>query len=372
MASRVPKLLFFGLLAPVALGVAGWQGWAWWSWATAPIAEAATLPTSPSAEEDTLAATATSTVQIQIPEGTPGQQIGRDLEVAGLIRSHVAWDLWSRWQAFRTEGGYQAGTYALSPTQSLQEIAGQIWTGDVVQTSFTIPEGWTRSQIAAAFEERGFFSAEAFLAATEQIPVDRYPWLPSNLPHLEGYLYPDTYQLPAATVTPEAIVDMMLGRFESVALPVYQQTDSRFSLQEWVTLASIVEREAVISDERSEIAAVFNRRLEESIPLGADPTVEYGLGVTQTPESPLTLAQVRTPSPYNTYINAGLPPTAIASPGLASLEASLNPPETNYLYFVARYDGTHVFSRTLAEHEAAQARIRDAVEAEQRNVSPEG
>ncbi|MEO1296685.1 MAG: endolytic transglycosylase MltG [Cyanobacteria bacterium J06636_16] len=371
MASRVPKLLFFGLLAPIALGIAGWQGWAWWSWATAPVAEAATAPaTSP---EDASAATSVPSVQIQIPEGTPGQQIGRDLEVAGLIRSHVAWDLWSRWQAFRTEGGYQAGTYALSPDQSLQEIAGQIWAGDVVQTSFTIPEGWTRSQIAAAFEERGFFSAEAFLAATEQIPSDRYPWLPSNLPHLEGYLYPDTYQLPAEVVTPEAIVDMMLGRFEAIALPLYQQTDSRFSLQEWVTLSSIVEREAVIPEERLEIAAVFNRRLEEGIPLGADPTVEYGLGVTQTRETPLTLSQVRTPSPYNTYINAGLPPTAIASPGLASLEASLNPPTTEYLYFVARYDGTHVFSQTLAEHEAAQARIRDAIEAEQQGgTSPEG
>ena len=123
-----------------------------------------------------------------------------------------------------------------------------------------------------------------------------------------------------------------------------------------------MEREAVIPDERSEIAAVFNRRLEESIPLGADPTVEYGLGVTQTPEQPLTLAQVRTPSPYNTYINVGLPPTPIASPGLPSLEASLNPPATEYLYFVARYDGTHVFSRTLAEHETAQAQIRDAID----------
>ena len=370
MASRVSKILFFGLLVPVALGVAGWQGWAWWSWATAPVAEAATA--SLAATKNDPATIDSPKMQIQIPEGTPGQQIGRDLEVAGLIRSHVAWDLWSRWQAFRAEGGYQAGTYALSPNQSLQEIAGQIWAGEVVQTSFTIPEGWTRSQMAAAFEERGFFSADAFLAASQQVPSDRYPWLPQNLPHLEGYLYPDTYQLPAETVTPEAIVDMMLGRFEAIALPIYQQTNSRFSLQEWVTLSSIVEREAVIPDERSEIAAVFNRRLEEGIPLGADPTVEYGLGVTQTPEQPLTLAQVRTPSPYNTYINAGLPPTAIANPGLASLEASLNPPETSYLYFVARYDGTHVFSQTLAEHEAAQARIRDAVEAEQRSTSPEG
>ena len=367
MPSRLSKLLFFGLLFPVALGVAGWQGWAWWSWATAPVARAAA---SPSAETETTSAEAT--VQIQIPEGTPGQQIGRDLEVAGLIRSHVAWDMWSRWQAFRTEGGYQAGTYSLSPTQSLQEIAGQIWAGDVVQTTFTVPEGWTRTQMAAAFEEQGFFPAEAFLAASQAVPFDRYPWLPRDLPHLEGFLYPDTYQLPAEVVTPDEIVDLMLARFEAIALPLHQQTDSDFTLQDWVTLSSIVEREAVVPEERLEIAAVFNRRLEEGIPLGADPTVEYGLGVTQTREQPLTLAQVRTPSPYNTYINIGLPPTAIASPGLASLEASLNPPTTDYLYFVARYDGTHVFSRTLAEHEAAQDRIRDAIEAEQEAANSEG
>jgi len=351
MASRLPKILFFFLLLPIALGVAGWQGWAWWSWATSPIV--------PEGE----GAIATDPVQIQIPQGTPGQQIGRDLEAAGLIRSHVAWNFWSRWQSWRQDTGYQAGTYALSPTQSLQEIAAQIRSGEVLETTFTIPEGWTREQMALAFADRGVFSAQDFLAVTQEVPRDRFPWLPQEIPHLEGFLYPDTYILPAETITPEGIRDLMLERFETVALPIYQQGDSAFSLLEWVTLASIVEREAVIPDERTEIAAVFNRRLGEGIPLGADPTVEYGLGVTQTPEQPLTLAQVNTPSPYNTYINAGLPPTPIASPGLPSLEASLNPPPTEYLYFVARYDGTHVFSRTLAEHEAAQARIRDAIDA---------
>ncbi|MEM0979704.1 MAG: endolytic transglycosylase MltG, partial [Cyanobacteria bacterium P01_H01_bin.58] len=357
MTSRLAKTIFVFLLVPAALGVAGWQGWAWWSWATAP---AISSGESVDAATEASSTTAVPNIQVQIPSGTSGRQIGRDLEIAGLIRSRLAWDLWSRWQNFRQDGGYQAGTYALSPSQSLQEIAAQIWSGEVIETTFTIPEGWTREQMAAALEADGLFSASAFLAATQQIPRDRYPWLPQNLPHLEGFLYPDTYQIPIESVTPEAIVDLMVNRFETVALPVYQSGDASYSLMEWTTLASIVEREAVIPEERSPIAAVFNRRLVEGIPLGADPTVEYGLGVTQTPEQPLTLAQVRTPSPYNTYINAGLPPTPISSPGLASLEASLSPPETEYLYFVARYDGTHVFSRTLEEHEAAQIRIRDA------------
>jgi UPF0755 protein len=101
--------------------------------------------------------------------------------------------------------------------------------------------------------------------------------------------------------------------------------------------------------------------LNQNIPLGADPTVEYGLGISQTKEQPLTWAQVGTPSPYNTYINPGLPPTPIASAGKASLEATLTPDPTDYLFFVARYDGTHVFSRTLAEHEAARDAIRASI-----------
>ncbi len=197
------------------------------------------------------------------------------------------------------------------------------------------------------------------------MPYDRYPWLPAKLPHLEGFLYPDTYQFSPKQVTPEGVVRLMLDRFEQAALPLYQQQKPQMSLREWVTLASIVEREAVIPAERPRIAGVFSQRLQKNIPLGADPTVEYSLGIQQTPDKPLTLAQVKTPSAYNTYLKAGLPPTPIASPGLASLKAALSPEQTDYLYFVARYDGTHIFSRTLAEHQKAQARIQDGRAAQQ-------
>jgi UPF0755 protein len=344
--SRWLRWLFLGLLVPTAAGVAAWQGWAWWSWATEPVKDG-----EPTADQ---------TVQIQIPAGTSGQQIGQDLEAAGLIRSAVAWKLWSRWQAQRApEGGFQAGTYALSPTSPMTEIANTIWTGQVIQTSFTIPEGWNRTQMAAYFEQQGFFLASEFLATTEQIPRQQYPWLPSNIPHLEGFLFPDTYQLPAEGITAEQVRNMMLDQFEAIALPLYQQTTTNLSLLDWVTLSSIVEKEAVIPDERGVIAGVFTNRLQQNIPLAADPTVEYGLGITQTPEQPLTWEQVETPSPYNTYINPGLPPTPIASPGQASLTATLAPEETDYLFFVARYDGTHVFSRTLDEHEAAKNSIRE-------------
>ncbi len=349
MSGCAKRLFFIGIL-PVTVGLAAWQGWSWWSWASAPYSEAVGTD---------------STVQIEIPPGTPAQQIGQDLEAAGVIRSTTAWKLWTRWQDIRNrEGGFQAGTYALSPAEPMGAIASQIWEGDVIQLSFTIPEGWNRAQMAAALEAQGFVTANDFLAATETIPYDRYPWLPSGLPHLEGFLYPETYQIPSEQISAEGIVNIMLSRFEDVALPMFQQQGSQYDLLEWVTLSSIVEKESVVAEERDTIAGVFARRLDEGITLGSDPTVEYGLGITQTPENPLTFAQVRTQNPYNTYINAGLPPTPIASPGKASLEASLAPPYTEFLYFVARYDGTHVFSRTLAEHEAATVRIRREIDAQ--------
>src|SRR6476646_1543853 len=354
---RISKWSFYLLLLPAVLGLSAWQGWAWWSWASAPP-----LTVAAATSNSTSTVGGNKTVRIQIPPGTPAQQIGQDLEVAGLIRSATAWNLWTRWLSWQNrQGGFQAGTYELSPTQPLPAIAGKIWSGEVVQASFTIPEGWSLQQMAAYFESQGFFKAQDFLTAASQIPQNQYPWLPTGLPHLEGFLYPDTYQLSDDQITPQAVLQQMLNRFEQAALPLYQQNQkqTQLSLLEWVTLASIVEREAVIPAERPRIAGVFTRRLQQGIPLGADPTVEYGLGVQQTPAQPLTLAQVNTASPYNTYLNTGLPPTPIGSPGLASLEAALKPEQTDYLYFVARYDGTHVFSRTLAEHEAAQAQIQD-------------
>ena len=354
---RGSKRLFPIVLLALAALAAG-QSWAWWSWATAPVQAA-----EESEAED-------SFVQVQIPPGTASNQIGQTLETAGLIRSTTAWKVLNKWKSFRGQGnGVQAGSYILSPTQTLDEISSTIWDGDVIQTSFTIPEGWNREQMAARFEAQGFTTAEEFLAATEDIPYDRFPWLPDGISHVEGFLYPDTYQLDSGATSATALMDVMLRRFEDVALPVFESQPSEYNLLDWVTLASIVEKEAVVADERDQIASVFARRLEEGITLGSDPTVEYGLGIVQTPENPLTYAQVETPNPYNTYINAGLTPTPISSPGVASLEASLAPAPTDFLYFVARYDGTHVFSRTLGEHESAQGRIRDRVDAERTSTT---
>nr|WP_225938723.1 endolytic transglycosylase MltG [Kovacikia minuta] len=344
------------ILILVALGVSAWQGWQWWTWANAAPISAGTSTTP-------------KVVNLKISQGTSAQEIGRDLEALGIIRSATAWNLWTRWLTMKEpQGGFQAGTYQVSAAQPMSAIAAKIWSGDVVHNNFTIPEGWSLRQMATYFEEQGFFPAQDFLKAANQFPIEQYSWLPkpadSTLPRLEGFLFPDTYQV-AGAPSPEDILKQMLDRFEQVAVPLYRQGQGQNSLSfaEWVTLASIVEKEAVIPKERPLIAGVFLNRLKKEIPLGADPTVEYALGVQQTPDNPLTLAQVRTPSPYNTYLNTGLPPTPIASPGLASLKATLSPENTDYLYFVARYDGTHIFSRTLKEHQAAQNKIHDQMDA---------
>jgi UPF0755 protein len=212
--------------------------------------------------------------------------------------------------------------------------------------------------MADLFEKLGFFKAQDFIAAAQKANPKRRNWLPDDIPSLEGFLFPDTYQIMPSEATPDRIIDLMLDQFEQVALPVYKENQAgkpkvKVSLKDWVTLASIVEKEAVIESERRLISGVFWSRLKKNMRLEADPTVEYGLNIRQTPENPLTLEQVRTASPYNTYLNEGLPPGAIASVGLASLKATLDPEATEYLFFVAKYDGSHIFSRNLEDHEKA-------------------
>ena len=338
--SPLPFLL--GIFVVAIAGSVG-VGWLWWQKAIAPVA----------------AETEVEAVPFIVESGMVGQQIGNELAEKGLIKSTNAWKVWTKLQQQQGSGGFKAGTYLISPDESLPEIANKIWRGEIMQTNFTIPEGWSIEQMGNYFESLDYFPAEEFIAATSEIPYEKYSWLPQDIPDLEGFLYPDTYKSSSdRTNNPRAIIDAMLKSFERIALPVYQKANTDYTLQEWVTLASIVEKESVIQDERPLIAGVFTARLEQGIRLESDPTVEYGLGIRQTADQPLTYAQVGMPSPYNTYRNFGLPPTAIASPGIASLKATLDPESTEYLFFVARYDGTHVFSKTLKEHEAATREIR--------------
>ncbi len=315
----------------------------WWSSATAPASR------DPSVKG----------IQVQIKPGSSIQAIGKELEIKGIIKSQAAWKLWTGWQAKQGKGTPQTGTYELLPNQPLDAVAAKLLEGKVVQSGFTIREGWNIRQMGEYFEQAGLFKAADFIAATKEIPRDKFPWLPEGITNLEGFLFPETYQVPKETITPKGVVTQMLKQFEQIALPEYQKTASqKLSLLQWVSLSSIVEKEAVKAIERPRIAGVFTTRLAKNMRLESDPTVEYGLGIKQTADKPLTFAEVKRPNPYNTYMNAGIPPGPIASPGIGSLKAVLAPDSTDLLFFVAKYDGTHVFSKTLKEHVAATNSIR--------------
>jgi UPF0755 protein len=342
-AKTTPKWLLIS--APIALlTLLGGGGMAWWNGITAPPSNDANA----------------KSISVQIKPGSTVQAIGQELETKGLIKSQLAWKLWTSWQAKQGKGSPQKGSYEVSPNQPLSAVAAQIMEGKVILSGFTIREGWNIKQMGEYFEKQNLFKAADFIAATKEIPKDKFPWLPDGLPHLEGFLFPETYKVPSETITPKGVVNQMLKQFEEVALPEHKKATAtnKLTLLEWVTLSSIVEKEAVVPIERPKIAGVFTTRLAKKMSLGSDPTVEYGLGIKQTADRPLTFAEVKRPNPYNTYINAGLPPGPIASPGIGSLKAVLNPDSTDLLYFVAKYDGTHIFSKTLSEHVAATQAIR--------------
>ena len=237
---------------------------------------------------------------------------------------------------------------------SLREIIHQLEAGKIVHRHFVVPEGLTVAQIAQLFEDEGFGTSESFSRAARDSQWRKRYGIEGN--SLEGYLFPNTYKLvdgiPAANV-----VKMMLDEFNRhwTRERTKEAKSLDFSPQEIITLASIIEREAKIADERPLIAAVFHNRLKRGWKLDADPTVLYALG---NPRRALTKKDLKFDSLYNTYVYRGLPPAPICNPGLASIMAALRPAESSYLYFVAIGDGKHHFSNTLAEHNRVIRRIR--------------
>lgn len=300
------------------------------------------------------------TRMFSVAAGSGLAKVAASLQEQGFIRSAMAFRVLAKLTG--SEAQIKAGLYALTPAMSPREILRWMVQGKAEQKRLTFPEGYSIRQMAKVLEDNGIGSAERFIAlATEpERFADRFAWL-RDLPEgasLEGFLFPDTYEYGGTQIPEEALIALMLSRFEKVGLPVWQaEASPRLNLFKTVTLASIVELEAQSPPERPLIAGVFYNRLRLRMPLGSDPTVEYALGWKQGSKG-LTFKDVKVDSPYNTYRNAGLPPGPIANPGLASLKATLKPQETPLLYFVARGDGTHQFTRTYEEHLAAQRRIR--------------
>ena len=287
-----------------------------------------------------------------VSEGAGLRRVAEDLERARLVRSARAFELLGRWRG--AGGELRAGEYELRASEAPGEILEAIRSGRVKMWEVAIPEGLTAAEVAARVEAAGLAERAAFLAVVND------PASPTRLgvegPGLEGYLFPETYHL-ARGLPAEEVVGALVGQFRSVWEPLAPAAAARgLSMREAVTLASIVEKETAVAEERPLVAAVFHNRLRLGMRLETDPTVIYGI---PDFDGNLTRAHLEDEAnPYNTYRIAGLPPGPIASPGAAALRATLEPAQSDALFFVSRNDGSHVFSRTYDEHVVQVRRLQ--------------
>jgi len=283
---------------------------------------------------------------------TGALDIARTLQEARVIRSRLAFLVVA--VARGTQRRLLAGEYEFAPGLSLLEVIRRIEQGKGFVHQVTIPEGYAARQIAELLEEKGLIDQKRFMALLQDRQVVRQYGVDG--PSLEGYLFPDTYRL-VKGLREEAIIGLMTERFTEVfgSAERARAKELKMSIDDVVTIASLIEREAMADEERPLISSVFHNRLRLGMPLQSDPTVLYGLSRFS---GKLTRANLQAPSPYNTYLHRGLPPGPIASPGRASLMAALYPATSRYLYFVSKNDGTHVFSVTLREHDAMVRRYQ--------------
>ncbi len=291
---------------------------------------------------------------VTIPPGADSLQIADILSQHNVIKNRLVFVFLSR--VLNWEKDLKAGRYEFFGP-SMLEVLKELREGQIKTHRVTFPEGLPKWEVAQVLSQRGISGKEEFLAVVDK-PETYEGAFSFPLPEdsLEGYLYPDTYHLIEGQ-SPQEIVKRFLRRFEEVVLPLYEAVhgEDRSSLHQLVILASIVEKEAQISSEKPTIAAVFYNRLRRGMRLRADPTVKYALGdFTEK----LDRERLKTPSPYNTYLYFGFPPGPICSPGRESVYAALHPATVDYLYFVARGDGSHEFNKSYQQHLRAVSRYQ--------------
>jgi len=329
---------FITLFLLIALAVGGWVAWAVY------------LPVTPPAQTFVL-----------LRSGYSTRRIASELKKTGIIRSELAFRLW---HIARPKPRLKAGEYLFEREATLPQVYDQIVRGDIYFHVVTIPEGYTMFEIAKAIEDAGLGSAADFLHVAEtqtQLISDLAPQAKS----LEGYLFPNTYQFTRT----QSLADMaaaMVHQFRLVAqqigvTPGESGNATGLDLNKIVTMASIVEKETAVPEERSRVASVYYNRLALHMALDADPSVIYAELLEGTYQGGLHHADLAVNSPYNTYRFAGLPPGPIGNPGRSALEAALHPERSNFLYFVADGNGHHRFATTLAEHDRNVAAYRHAL-----------
>ena len=321
------KLLSITLIAIITL--AAWLAWALW------------LPVSPAGQKFVL-----------LRPGFSTRHIARELKSAGVIRSADAFVLW---HAFHRRPSLKAGEYLFDHGASAIEVHNRLARGDIYVHTVVIPEGFNMYEIAKAIQDAGLGPSQDFLkvATTDTALISD---LAPQATSLEGYLFPNTYEF-TRTQSMHDLAAEMVKQFRQVATEIGLTQD----VPRTATLASIIEKETAVAEERPQVASVYTNRLASGIALQADPSVIYAELLKGTYGGTLHHNDMQFDSPYNTYRHAGLPPGPIANPGKSSLQAAMHPAETKFYYFVSDGNGHHRFSSTLEEHNRNVAALRRAV-----------
>lgn len=286
-------------------------------------------------------------VLVTVKPGSPTKAIAEDLKMRDLIKNAFIFRVAAKMQGL--ENSLQAGEYSISANMSVHQILLMMAKGQTAYQQITIPEGYTVDQIAELLAEKKLANPEKFKTLAKTFAP--YPYMtatPNTKYSAEGFIFPDTYRL-AKGISEEELLSMMVKQFDTKLTPDLRQraADLGLSLRDVIIMASLVEKEAKLSEERPIIAGVFSNRVKQAMPLQSCATIQYILGY---PKAELTIQDTQIASPYNTYQIMGLPPGPIANPGSASIKAVLYSDKTDYLYFVADNQGKHHFSKTYEEH----------------------
>lgn len=302
------------------------------------------------------------------PEATSAVMVEKGLSPAGIARLLHQNKLLKHPGAFRLAYSLYysprfliAGEYSFEPPLTTRKIMQQLVAGKILLHPITIPEGLTLQEIEQRLKETGYPYQGSFLEACRQIEL--IADLDPKAANLEGYLFPETYHF-SRSVSAHEIVKAMVSLFRKNFGPkeLARTGELHMTVREIVTLASLIEKETSWEEEKPLVSAVFHNRLRLGMKLDCDPTIIYALKLEKRFDGNLRLRDKSLPSPYNTYLYAGLPPGPICNPGLSSIRAALYPAQVNYLYFVSRNDGSHVFNRSYQEHQKAvfKYQLKDA------------
>lgn len=294
-------------------------------------------------------------IYMVVKPGTTASEISDRLMQLGVIDSRLRF-----WWLMKLQGDaskFKTGTYAFTPHMDEQAVLDKLVAGDTTVVKFTIPEGFGIKEIAKRLADEGLVDEQEFLAeAKDFAPYDYMKKRPNVRYAAEGYLFPDTYVI-HSDVSAEGIMKMMAEDFDTRLTPALRQQAAAkgLSIHDLITLASLVEKEARYDEDRPIIAQVFFKRLQMGMPLQSDTTLQYLMA---GPKEDVSIEDTKIDSPYNTYQHEGLPPGPIASPGMKSILAVLNPANTDYLYFVADRQGHNHYSQTYDEHLAIVEQVR--------------